>query len=79
MASFSVIVGSLINDAKLHINLIFVPIKRRQHDMKKKKSPTLKALLYAIIAACVLVLALLSCTPAQRNGSNPPQTSISKA
>ncbi len=47
--------------------------------MKKKKSPTLKALLYAIIAACVLVLALLSCTPAQRNGSNPPQTSISKA
>ena len=47
--------------------------------MNKKKSPTLKALLYAIIAACVLVLALLSCTPAERNGSSPSQTSIYKA
>ena len=36
-----------------------------------KKNSTLKALLYALIAACVLVLALISCKPSQKYDRTP--------
>ena len=36
-----------------------------------KKNSTLKALLYALIAACVLVLALISCKPVQKYDRSP--------
>lgn len=36
-----------------------------------KKNSTLKALLYAIIAACVLVLTLMSCNPGQKFDRSP--------
>ena len=36
-----------------------------------KKNSTLKALIYALVAACVLVLALLSCKPVQKYDRSP--------